>query len=339
MKKIIVGFLVVLGVSLLAAKVTIISDSNSTKSIETKENNATKKIAQLTNKCEENNATACFKMGVYFFKGEEIKKDNNKSFEFFHKACDLNATNVCLRLAMSYEDEEHQRYDINKSIKLYNQICILNDPRACDALGHLYAKGNKTLKVDDNLSVKYFMKTCELADYTCEKIAVAYEIGKGLKQNTHNAIKFYEKACDNNVTQSCSKLGRIYLDQNDSQKAAVVLSKACEAKDGWSCAQLGNISENNSSVMFYDKACSYGSRTSCSKLGMKYLSGETIKKDINKALDYLLKACDRADANACRELGLIYENGKDEIKKNKFKSLNFLSKACNYGDKQSCRLK
>ncbi|CAA6822531.1 MAG: Unknown protein, partial [uncultured Sulfurovum sp.] len=99
MKKIILGLLVFVSVSLLSAKTTIVNDINMTKSIEKKEDNQTKKVLKLREQCEEKNATACFKAGVYTFKGEGVKADSNKSFEFFHKACDLNASNVCTRLA------------------------------------------------------------------------------------------------------------------------------------------------------------------------------------------------------------------------------------------------
>jgi len=347
MKKITLGLLFVV-VGFLSAKTTMTHETNSTKSSVTKENNLSKEVAQLTKQCEENNATACFKAGVYTFKGQGVKADSNQSFVFFHKACDLNESNVCTRLAMTYENNESVRYDINRSIALYNKACGLNNVRACDGLGHLYTKAHGALKANQNLSVNYFMKTCELAGYTCDKIGTAYELGKGLKQSISNAIKFYEKACENNATDSCSKLGRLYLEHNASKKAEVVLSKACDAKDRWSCSQLGKLyaagseeisKDNNKSLKFYDKACEFGSRTSCNLLGMGYLEGKEMEKEINKALDYLSKACDKAEASACRELGLIYENGKEGIKKNKFKSLNFLSQACKFGDKASCRLK
>lgn len=343
MKKITLALLFLL-VAFLSAETIVKHESNSTKSSVTKENNLTKEVAQLTKQCEEKNATACFKAGVYTFRGQGVKADSNQSFVFFHKACDLNETNVCTRLAMTYENNESVRYDVNRAIALYNKACGLNNARACDRLGHFYTKEHRALKADANLSVKYFMKTCELAGYTCDKIGTAYELGKGLKQNTDNAMKFYEKACENNVTQSCSKLGRLYLENNVSKQAEMVLSKACEAKEGWSCAQLGKLyatgsKDNNKSLLFYDKACAFGSRISCNQLGMAYLKGKEMQKDINKALDYLSKACDKAEANACRELGLIYENGKEGIKKNKFKSLNFLSQACKFGDTASCKLK
>ncbi|CAA6826091.1 MAG: Unknown protein, partial [uncultured Sulfurovum sp.] len=290
---------------------------------------------------------ACFKAGVYTFKGEGVKADSNKSFEFFHKACDLNASNVCTRLAMTYENNESLRYDINQSITLYKKACSLKNVRACDALGYLYTKEHGALKADHNLSVKYFMKTCELADYTCAKIGAAYELGKGLKQNTDNAMKFYEKACDNNATQACSKLGRLYLEKDTYKKAQTVLAKACEAKDHWSCSQLGNLYEkgvediakdNNKSLMFHDKACNFGSRTSCSELGMAYLVGKDTPKDINKAIEYLSKACDKAEAKACAMIASIYLKG-DGVPANKIKALSFSDRACRFGDKEACGLK
>jgi len=295
-------------------------------------------IEKLINNCEDSNATACFKVGTLYAKN----MDFSTSFEFFHKSCDLNNTRVCVRLANTYAVKDSSRYDISRAIKLYKKACKLKEAKACDALGHLYAKGNEDLKVDSNLSTQYFMKTCELADYTCEKIAVAYQIGVKLKQSMPNAIKFHEKACDNNSTRSCSELGRIYLENNSNKKAEILLTKACDLASGWSCGELGKIYEkglktiskdSNKSLLFYDKACINGNKTSCSKLGIDYLH----KQNISKALKYLLEACDRADATACRKIALVYEEGKGKIKKNRFKSLKFFGQACNYGDRKSCR--
>ncbi|HHH54898.1 MAG TPA: sel1 repeat family protein, partial [Bacteroidetes bacterium] len=263
-------------------------------------------------------------------------------------ACDLNATNVCTRLAMSYEDKEHARYNIKKSIELYEKACALNDIRACDGLGFLYTRSESFMKPNEALSLKYFMKTCELAPYTCEKIATAYETGNKLKKNIDNAIKFYEKACDNNLTQSCSKLGRIHLENQNYKTALPFLIKACESKEDWSCTQVAKVYENGNkevlkdkekSVLFYDKACDFGSRTSCKNLALKYLSEENPAKNMHKVLHYFVKACDKADADACREVALIYKSGKNGVKINKMRSLNFFSKACNYGNEKSCKLK
>ncbi|CAA6819322.1 MAG: Unknown protein [uncultured Sulfurovum sp.] len=345
MKQIILGLLVLVSVTLLSAKTTIVNDINVTKSIEKKEDDQTKIVQELTRKCEEKNATACFKVGIYTLKGQGVKADGNESFVFFHKACDLNESTVCTRLAMTYENNESIRYDINQSIALYKKACDLKNVRACDALGYLYTKEHGALKADNNLSVQYFMKTCELADYTCEKIATAYELGKGLKQNTDNAIQFYEKACENNATQACSKLGRLYLEKNTYKKAQIVLTKACEAKDHWSCSQLGYLYEkgveditkdNNKSLISYDKACNLGSRTSCSKLGMDYLIGKGKQKDTDKALVYLSKACDKADAKACALIASMYLKG-DGVSANKIKALSFSDRACRFGDKSSCK--
>ena len=319
-----------LGLSLIVSILSAKTDMNVTH------------IEELIKNCKDGNATACFRIGVVYAKGTDIKKDINRSFEFFHKSCDLNDTLVCVRLADTYASEKSVRYDMNRAIKLYKKSCNLKDAKACDALGHLYAKGNEDLKVDSNLSVQYFMKTCELAEYTCGKIAMAYQTGVKLKQNMPNAIKFHKKACDNNSTRSCSELGRIYLENNSYKKAETVLNKACDLANGWSCGELGKIYEkslktisknHHKSLLFYDKACINGSKTSCSKLGMQYLR----EKDISKALEYLLKACDKADASACREVALVYKEGKGKIKKNRFKSLKFFGQACQYGDEKSCR--
>jgi len=328
-----------LGLSLMLSFVSAKVDNNVTKRIE---NNETKKVQELKSSCKDANSTACFLVGMAYAKGEDVAKDADKSFEFFHKSCDLNATTICVRLANTYENRESVRYDVNRSIELYEKACKLKEARACDALGYLYTGANIDVKEDENLSAHYFMQTCKIAGYTCEKIAVAYETGAGLKQNRTFATKFHEKACDNNSTRSCSELGRYYVEQSNFTKAQRVLTKACSLKSGWSCGELGRLHEEGNSeikkdlvksIKFHKMACSANHRTSCSRVGMYYLS----EKKMNDSLEYLTKACNMADAVACREIALIYRDGKESVEKDKFKSVKFFAQACQYGDEESCR--
>ena len=305
--------------------------------------NKERELRLYEKQCQEGNATACYKAGVKYTNQATIE-GRATAFTFFHKSCDLNDTYVCTKLARTYESNLSTRYDINKSIGLYKKSCLLKDAKACEGLGFIYEEGRGEVAPDHDLAVKYFMKTCEFSTDSCKKIAFAYDFGvNGLHKERSSAIVFYKKACDYNITTSCSSLGRFYLEDKKYVDASLVLKKSCQSKDGWSCSQLGElyavgakkmVKDNNKSVSFYDKACNYGSRTSCSKLGRMYLNN----KKVTKALGYLQKACERADAEACRTLGLIHENGREEIKKNKFKSLKFFSQACNFGDESSCKL-
>ena len=56
--------------------------------------------------------------------------------------------------------------------------------------------------------------------------------GNGVKQDYIEAAKFYEKACDDEIGQSCSNLGVLYLkDQgikHDYIKAIKLFKKACD---------------------------------------------------------------------------------------------------------------
>lgn len=288
--------------------------------------------ATLAKGCNEGKANDCIELGVILFKTDKTLKRKNRAFKFFHKACDLNNSSICSRLAATYENNLSIRYDLKRAIKLYEKSCSLKDAFACDRLGHIYNRGEKNIKADAVKSLEYFSKTCQLEKDSCGKIGLAYSSGIGLVQDINASIKFHLKACDFNETQSCNELGRIYLDNKQTNKAKLFLEKSCKNSSGWACAKLGGINKDvNKSVVFYEKACDLNSRTSCSKLAKLYL-----KKDNTKALKYLKKACDKADAKACAMIANIYLKGEG-VPANKIKALSFLDRACKFGDKDSCK--
>ena len=66
----------------------------------------------------------------------------------------------------------------------------------CFSLGVIYELG-KGVKQDDVEAVKWFRTACEKGyGRGCSGLGVMYELGKGVRQSNYEALTYYGKACD-----------------------------------------------------------------------------------------------------------------------------------------------
>ena len=97
-------------------------------------------------------------------------------------------------------------------------------------------------------------------------MGVAYRKGEGVKKDEPKAAELYKKACDSGYPLGCANLGRFTsegLASKTRKRRAKSSGKACEAKEGMSCFNLGDnamLSEKDvaSAKNYLQKACAYG---------------------------------------------------------------------------------
>ena len=93
-------------------------------------------------------------------------------------------------------------------------------------------------------AAKQWQKACEAdVSESCSNLGVLYENGQGVQQDFHKAAKLFEKACDDGYSQSCNNLGNLYSKgqsvKQDHLKAAKLWQKACDDEISPSCSNLG----------------------------------------------------------------------------------------------------
>ncbi len=81
--------------------------------------------------------------------------------------------------------------------------------------------------------------------------------------------------------------------------------------------------------------CSDGYQRSCSALGYRYLRGNGVIQDFNKAVMYFKDACNEYDAFGCIELAKMYEKGQYVEQSSKV-ATNLFIKACKGGSGWGC---
>ncbi len=72
-------------------------------------------------------------------------------------------------------------------------------------------------------------------------------------------------------------------------------------------------------------------------LGIIYLNGQGVTKNVQKAIDYFMLASDQNYGNAQFQIGNLYFNG-EEIPKNLDRALSFYKSACNNGHQDACKM-
>ncbi len=98
------------------------------------------------------------------------------------------------------------------------------------------------------------------------------------KQDFTQARKYFERACDLNISGGCGALGDLYDDgkgvEKNLIKAAYFYSKACELKESDGCGALGALyyngdgvkQDSKKAVALFEKACKLGYKKACEML-------------------------------------------------------------------------
>ena len=99
--------------------------------------------------------------------------------------------------------------------------------------------------------------------------------------------------------------------------------------------ELGRIfahkEEFTDAIIWFEKAAAQGHVLAISSLGIIYLDGYGVDKDINRALEYLEKASDMDDPYSTNLLGTIYYDGTG-VKQDGEKAAMYFEKAAKLGD-------
>lgn len=122
------------------------------------------------------------------------------------------------------------------------------------------------------------------------------------------AITYLKKACDLNITQSCTHLALIYQNQGLLNDSKSYYSIACNHADILACYNLGVLYANrdsqdykpNHAIQAFQKACSAMYPKACFNIGILYAT--ISKKQLPYAKLYFDKACDLGMEESCLKL-------------------------------------
>lgn len=182
-------------------------------------------------------------------------------------------------------------------------------------LGWRYVDG---VGVEQNATnaVAWFEKAADAGDSFAQMmLAVMYLQGKGTEYNKSESIKWFQRAIENGLEDRLSK-ENTKLDSHGK----FVLSVMYNA-----------VSNTENTVFWLRKSANMGYAKAQYELGLKYLSGAGVKKDLNEATEWFQRAAENGYAAAQTNLGYAYATG--EGRKQDFSmALTWYRKAAESGD-------
>ena len=121
--------------------------------------------------------------------------------------------------------------------------------------------------------------------------------------------------------------------------------RSCDGNIPNGCINLGRLYETgsesikvdlNHAVDLYKKACRLNSSIGCTSLGYMYDLGLGVDKNVVKARNYYEIACAGEDPRGCNNLGNIYELG-DGVPKDEARAFYYTERACEEPYSVGCR--
>lgn len=253
-------------------------------------------IKYLQKSCNLNSSMGCDELGILYYNGEFVKKDENLGFSYRKKACDV------VQLDTKFE---------------FQNACNMK-------VGRAYYNGENVAK-NKQLALKYFLKGCEVSPhYFCsdyvEKFYKGYN-GELIKvpQDYEFAFQLAKKGCEMNDGKSCNYLGILYEEgkgtMQDLKRAFWTFQKLCyqETYGKMSYKTLG-----------------------CYNLALCYANGQGVEQDYKRAFNSFKELCDKNEmSSACAITGEYYYNAKG-IRQDYRKAMEYFGKACDMGEQNGC---
>ena len=177
---------------------------------------------------------------------------------------------------------------------------------------------------------------------SCERLGWLYSNANYKNKDEMLSKKYYEKACNLGSKSACS----MNINNDSSASNISIDDESSQRKGeyyfslGWSYAngENGYTKDYSKAKSFYEKACNLDNGGGCNNLGVLYAHGNGVAKNIYVALYYYEKACKLNNENGCSNSGYMYIDGLGTAQDYQ-KAKLYYNKSCTLGNKNSCNVK
>jgi len=204
--------------------------------------------------------------------------------------------------------------DSSKFLEL-SQLSREGDHDAQYELGLKYLKAGGGVK-NESASTEWFRMAAEQGDKGAQhNLAVAYALGRGVGVNQREAIRWYVKAANQGFAKSQGELALCYQTgtgvKADGKLAEKWYMKAINQGDRGAMFNLATLYGDENSklhdgahaIKMYEQAAELGHPLALYNLGLCHQNGDYgLKRDDNKARDYLQRAVKKGNVEAKKAL-------------------------------------
>ncbi|MFI3290401.1 MAG: tetratricopeptide repeat protein [Opitutales bacterium] len=233
-------------------------------------------------------------LGLAYYEGRDVAKDEQKALNFLRKSADKNNDNALLKLARFYKNSScGLEKDMKKAVELFEKSASLNNKYAIYDLAYLYYQGDYFEK-DIDKALDLFLKSA----YQGNKNTI-YIVRKIYQSDEKNAKALY------NLALMCKKFNYEALSIEYFEKALETKYKEEALKEIKELAELGNDKAQYSLAKLYEAGVHIN--ISINKAIKNYeLSAKQANKDATTRLKELAK---EKYSQAEYAIGYLYHNG------------------------------
>ncbi len=263
--------------------------------------------------CDQGAGPGCFRAAAMIREGEAAFTDPALAFKTAERGCtQLKNQGACSALGVAYWRGAGAPKDPAQAIRLWDQACAAGEDEGCRLkAGELFWGGG-----DPAQAVPIFQRACDQSRaWGCNGVAHALRGAKGTARDLKRAAEVAQKGClqgTGDRVGACA-LYALQLVRSDDKatlnKGEKLLDRACMARDGFSCLQLGTIG--------FDQ----------------WPNATTTRLE---GLYYFRHACDLGQAQGCMGLSKAYDRGVDQVEADPAIAFALVEKACTLGDGDAC---
>lgn len=205
-------------------------------------------------------------------------------------------------------------------------ICIYLRPRLAVLLVLLAFIGPTSRAQDSNpvgkVPIAELQKLAERGDPAAQnELGVRYRLGRDLEKDPAKAIPWFLKAAQQGYSKAYFNLGAAYYNGDgvpvDPQNSCAWLIFSADAGE----------QRAKDALVRTKQELTAGEMNRCEVLAATaYLTGDLVKQDAGKAMEWYMKAANSGDGAACEKIAYLYDRGIG-VAQNKQESFNWLKRS------------
>jgi len=220
-------------------------------------------------------------LGIIYDKGMGIVQDFEKAFYWYQKAADQGDSTAYYYLGFLYHEGRGVEQDYEKARKLYEKAVKWEVPQAQFNLGTMHLRGEGG-PVNHNEAATLFSKAADKEFGPAEHfLAGLTATGQGVEKNIDKAKELWLRAIEHGYYEAYAELGAFEMDQGNKKKSLGYFHEGAK-KENANCEFV---------------------------LGVLYLNGEHVKRNLEEGKNWLNKASDQGHEKAQNLLRSLKQAG------------------------------
>ena len=279
------------------------------------------------------NGASQYRIALMYDSGEGVITDHQEAFKWYVRSAQQGIAGAQYFYGCCLENGNYTEQNINEAFKYYKAAADQGVASAQYSTGACYEYG-VGVNGDIRIAVSWYKKAAAQGVADAEyALGLCYESGAGIKKNKDTAIKWFNSAAKQNHIDSILALGDYFYNSGTDYKQAIKwYRKASDLDVTEAQVRLGYIYENgigikqsyNTAVRWYVKAATCGNEFAMRRLIRCYENNRERIRVTEEQYNLFSKIE--------FDLGLKYNNGEKKIGKNSTKAMVWFELAAQHGD-------